>query len=55
MPFETGYQSYLERDIRVTVHWREVADAVVDRDAAREGNALLHLLVLLERLKKHFR
>ena len=28
-----------------------MADAVVDRDAAWEGDALLHLLVLLERLK----
>merc|ERR1711971_218563 len=41
----------LERDVRVTVHWREMADAVVDRDAAWEGDALLHLLVLLERLR----
>ena len=50
-----GSQTYLERDIRVTVHWREMADAVVDRDAARERDALLHLLVLLERLKKYLR
>ena len=53
--FEVGPQPYLERDIGVTVHWREVADAVVDRDAARERDALLHLLVLLERLKKYLR
>ena len=44
-------EPYLDRDVRVTVHWREMADAVVDRDAARERDALLHLLVLLERLQ----
>jgi len=30
--------------------WGEVADAVVDRDASRESNTLLHLLLLLEGL-----
>lgn len=53
-----GHVSSFKNHVDVTLQRRKVADAVVDRDACGECNALLELFLLLETLgcffQEHF-